>query len=74
MSTEETCAVCGGALDSEHRARCIYCGRAFHQPWSINASVPTCGWIFAHADAQGLVFACQRCAQALMGQGGFSPR
>ncbi|GBD10643.1 hypothetical protein HRbin23_00288 [bacterium HR23] len=68
MSTEEACVVCGSNLDAEHRARCIYCGGVFHQPWSANAPVPTCGRIFAHADAQGLVFACLRCAQAMLEQ------
>ncbi|MCS7207538.1 MAG: hypothetical protein NZ951_06375 [Dehalococcoidia bacterium] len=70
MSTEEVCVVCSGVLDAENRARCIYCGGAFHQPWSASVSVPSCGRIFAHAEAQGLVFACQWCAQALLGQGG----
>lgn len=68
MTTEAICTVCGGALNAEHHARCIYCGGAFHLPWSANAPVPTCGRIFAHADAQGLVFACLRCAQTLLEQ------
>jgi hypothetical protein len=61
----EACSVCGGPLDGEHRARCLSCGAPFHQPWSATAPVPTCGKIFVHPEAQGLVFLCLGCARAI---------
>ncbi|MBI4234455.1 MAG: hypothetical protein HY686_08445 [Chloroflexi bacterium] len=55
------CVVCGAPLDGENVATCYYCNGQFHQPWSTRAAPTSCGRIFAHQEAQGLVFVCQRC-------------
>ena len=61
----DTCAVCGGDLEGEHRASCAACGRPFHQAWDAGAAVPQCGQVVAHQEALALVFLCRHCYTTL---------
>ena len=58
---EETCVICGDALDEVHQATCQLCGGKFHQPWNEESQVPQCGRIGSHEEALALVFLCDDC-------------
>ena len=58
---EETCVICGDALDEVHQATCQLCGGKFHQPWIEESQVPQCGRIGSHEEALALVFRCDDC-------------
>ena len=58
---EETCVICGDALDEVHQATCQLCGGKFHQPGNEESQVPQCGRIGSHEEALALVFLCDDC-------------
>ncbi|MED5207921.1 MAG: hypothetical protein VX895_02195 [Chloroflexota bacterium] len=58
---QESCVICGDALDGIQETSCQMCGGKFHQPWSHDSSVPQCGRIGSHEDALAIVFLCDDC-------------
>ena len=58
---EESCVICGEVLDGVHQTVCQMCGGKFHQPWSQDSLVPSCGCIGSHEEALAIVFLCNDC-------------
>lgn len=58
---QESCVICGGALDGIHETSCQMCGGKFHRPWSQDNEVPQCGRIASHEEALAIVFLCDDC-------------
>jgi len=58
---QESCVICGEALDGIHQTSCQMCGGKFHQPWSQDGDIPQCGRIGSHEEALAIVLLCDDC-------------
>ena len=58
---QESCVICGDALDGIQETSCQMCGGKFHQPWRHDSSVPQWVRIGSHEDALAVVFLCDDC-------------
>ncbi len=55
---EESCVICGEALDGLHQTICQMCGGKFHHPWSPDSDIPRCGRIGSHEEALAIGVLC----------------